>query len=442
MTDETMSQAERLLRDLSKAETIEGSPLALRMAMGKNVRDMDALLTATAIKQQICMALGNRGEYQLERTKDMDTWRDLSRKHAKITNLGTGIQVEDTSTNGTFVHKEGTDGFASLHEAKETFGDEDLPLTLQIPLTGTSPEQSLFIRFEKLPHVSGEVSIASPEHPNRNEDNLVNRPDLGLYAVMDGNSKPSGGEIASDTAAKAFTEFFRDKQKPSTKKEAVDIMAEAFMWAKDRLQETRGTEKSDTTVTVVNIFEIEGNKYASVGHCGDSRCFLIRNDKLTQITEDEDLLRRQARNAGWKHKDVIEMQKELVKIRDPYDAVEVQKYLEERGLHPEEPLTDMLKKNRFEVITGALGSISNEHPPQVYNVEIQEGDTLVLVTDGVVGSASGHHLENLEGVISLALQDGLTAQQIAEKIVSSTLAQKDYNPRFKPDDITAVVVKL
>lgn len=139
-----------------------------------------------------------------------------------------------------------------------------------------------------------------------NEDSFCSRPDLGLYVVADGMGGHVAGEVASRVAVEAIQAFVQetagaDKNRtwpfpfdPALSLEANRLRA-AFRLANRRIaaamaesEELRGMA---TTASAMLLHE----NHACVAHVGDSRVYVLRGDRLEQITSDHSWVEEQVR---------------------------------------------------------------------------------------------------------------------------------------------------
>ena len=112
---------------------------------------------------------------------------------------------------------------------------------------------------------------------------------LGL-AVCDGMGGAAAGEVASHMAVDTLFEMLRNEDAPKDRdgfaRRLVDSVEEAgtriFLSAKrDRTRRGMGT-----TATVAGLVD----KVLFVGQVGDSRCYIMRNGRLSLITKDQSLV--------------------------------------------------------------------------------------------------------------------------------------------------------
>jgi protein phosphatase len=139
-----------------------------------------------------------------------------------------------------------------------------------------------------------------------NEDSYATRADIGLFAIADGMGGHVAGEVASRIAIESIEAFVKetagaDKNRtwpfpfePSISLEANRLKA-AFRLANRRIgariadsQELRGM------ATTASAILLSGRR-ACVGHVGDSRVYVLRQDALTQITHDHSWVEEQVR---------------------------------------------------------------------------------------------------------------------------------------------------
>ena len=190
-----------------------------------------------------------------------------------------------------------------------------------------------------------------------NEDVFLIRAELGLFIVCDGMGGHSAGEVAAGIAAKAIAEFYegcqRDPEgtwpyKPDRGIEEVEgRLGVAMRLANKRIREAADQDAKRKNMGTTGVVAALTAEETFVGWAGDSRAYLFRQGKLSQVTDDHSLLGEMIR-AG--------------------------------KLSPEEVESFQYKN----VITRALGP-SEVVKPETKRVEMQPGDVLMLCCDGVHG---------------------------------------------------------
>jgi protein phosphatase len=133
-----------------------------------------------------------------------------------------------------------------------------------------------------------------------NEDSIGMLPESGLFLVADGMGGHSSGEVASKLAIDTILEFFQETDKDPEKtwpfKEdktyhyAHNRLITAIKLANLRVFETAKSNEQlhGMGTTLVAAYFHSTSIY--IAHVGDSRAYVFRQAKLTQITQDHSLL--------------------------------------------------------------------------------------------------------------------------------------------------------
>lgn len=132
----------------------------------------------------------------------------------------------------------------------------------------------------------------------QNQDNGTARPDIGLVMVADGMGGHQGGETASAMAVEAVVEAMTQAHPTSqgdSPSGARALIASAIESANQKIFK-RSSEESDLhgmgTTTTALYFR---NETLTIGHVGDSRCYLLRPGKIWQLTRDHSLVQEKLR---------------------------------------------------------------------------------------------------------------------------------------------------
>ena len=137
---------------------------------------------------------------------------------------------------------------------------------------------------------------------NHNEDNFLVNDELQLFIVCDGMGGHAGGEVASAIAIHAIEEAFEeafsknklnDPSNPFPEDLARENLRFAVLLAGRRIYEAAQADRSfkGMGTTCVALFVLRNNAY--IGHVGDSRCYMVRDQEITQITEDHSWVNEQ-----------------------------------------------------------------------------------------------------------------------------------------------------
>lgn len=220
-----------------------------------------------------------------------------------------------------------------------------------------------------------------------NEDNYVERPDIGLWAVADGAGGHEAGEVASAMIAEALSSIPAGLS-------AAELLAQVRLRVSAthqalRDEAARRGPRAMIASTLVVLLARDGH-FACLW-AGDSRIYLLRNHQLSQVTRDHSLVQ------------------ELV------DAGAIS--AEEAEGHP-----------RANVITRAVGADSETLELEKVSGRLMAGDRFLLCSDGL-----NKTLPDSELAVVLAADD---AESPAQGLVNTAL------DRRATDNVTAVTIDI
>jgi protein phosphatase len=122
----------------------------------------------------------------------------------------------------------------------------------------------------------------------RNEDSLLARPEIGIWAVADGMGGHADGDVASQTMIRALAAI----ERPTSAAALLDLLEDSISRANLRLR-ALGQERGDVIGTTVAVLLVFDDYFACVWS-GDSRIYVIRDGQIVQLSRDhtevEDLL--------------------------------------------------------------------------------------------------------------------------------------------------------
>jgi serine/threonine protein phosphatase PrpC len=156
-----------------------------------------------------------------------------------------------------------------------------------------------------------EVSSAAITHTGlrreSNEDAFRDRPDLGLYVVADGMGGHEAGEVASGLTVQTIESFINDTRhadlnqtwpfpyETSRSLEANRLIA-AFRLANRRVASgIAGDPALKGMATTAAAVLLGKDGHAHLAHVGDSRVYLLRDNRLQQLTHDHSWVGEQVR---------------------------------------------------------------------------------------------------------------------------------------------------
>lgn len=215
-----------------------------------------------------------------------------------------------------------------------------------------------------------------------NEDSFMVAPPL--YVVCDGMGGHAAGEVASEIAVNTIADLAPKYADAEALGQAVEAANHAIIRG---ARKGLGREGMGTTCTAA----ILDHERLIVAQVGDSRAYLLHKGQLQQITRDHSLMA-----------DMIESGQIT-----PAEA----------KTHP----------NRS-IITRALGS-SPHTQADLYEINVEPGDRLLLCSDGLSGMLEDHEL-------ALTLGRVEDPQSCAEQLIDEA------NAAGGVDNITAVVVDV
>jgi len=216
----------------------------------------------------------------------------------------------------------------------------------------------------------------------RNEDAFLDCPQRGLWAVADG----MGGYQCGDIASQLIVTHLAELPDEGGFDERVIAVRKCLHWLNRRMSQelTITPDRRDNIMgsTVVALL-IEGKRGACVW-AGDSRCYLLRDDRLHQLTRDHSLLEQ-----------LIDEQKLTT---------------EQASAHP-----------NARALTRAIGA-SDQLKLEVLELEVCPGDVFLLCSDGFY---QGLDNEVLREALSLE-----SLQQLFDDVLHGSAR----------DNLTAVVI--
>jgi len=215
-----------------------------------------------------------------------------------------------------------------------------------------------------------------------NEDAFLVDDKRALFAVADGMGGHRGGEVASHTAVEALRAAVASG---SALNDAIERANTAVLSRAAGDEELTGM---GTTLTAVIPI---GGRQLLVGHVGDSRAYLLREGTLQRVTDDHSLV------------------EELVR--------EGRLTPEQADAHPQRA-----------IITRALG-IDDEVDVDVYTLDVEPGDRVLLCSDGLTTMLRERDVERL-------LRTEREPQHAADALVDAA------NASGGEDNITVVVVDV
>ncbi len=207
--------------------------------------------------------------------------------------------------------------------------------------------------------------------------------------VCDGMGGAKAGNVASSMAVECFVGALTDRLISFNDADVIigDVVYEANMAIRDKAASDESFSGMGTTFVAAIV---SGNR-ALIANIGDSRCYLVNNGGIRQVTKDHSL------------------------VEDMVDRGEIDRA--EAWLHP-----------RRNYITRALGT-ERDIECDFFHITLAEGDTLILCSDGLSSQL------NPQEILFEILYGG-EIETAARRLLDITLA------RGAPDNVTIIVMSV
>jgi serine/threonine protein phosphatase PrpC len=230
-----------------------------------------------------------------------------------------------------------------------------------------------------------EIESAGCTHVGRrgnNEDNMVLRPDLGLFVVADGMGGYEGGEVASRIVVDTLSAFFELNAgdagatwpfKLDRSMGLAENMVTVGIQLANREVVRRRTGALRAMGSTAAILVVDGQRVV-VGHVGDSRVYRLRGRRIDRLTEDHSLVAELRRGGA--------------------SSLPVEQF--------------------GHIITRAVG-IGEDVRPEVLTGQALEGDVYLLCSDGLTDPLDDEEIgETLARLPPIGACQALVDQALAE----------------------------
>jgi PPM family protein phosphatase len=234
-----------------------------------------------------------------------------------------------------------------------------------------------------------------------NEDTFVSEPNIGLFAVADGMGGHNAGEVASRLAIESMTAFVQ-RSAADTDFSWPYGLDQTMSFDGNRLRTAihlanrrvfRASESTDDYsgmgTTIVGLL-VNGSRIC-VAHVGDSRCYLLAEGRLQQLTHDD----------SWAA---------TILAQDP-------------ALTPE----DIARHPMRNVLTNVLGA-REQVDVHLSERQLRGGDVFLLCSDGLHGTLAPEVVKDI-------LEGTADVEAAAQSLVSRAM------DRGSRDNVTALVVR-
>lgn len=135
---------------------------------------------------------------------------------------------------------------------------------------------------------------------SRNEDAIASDASIGLAVLADGMGGYNAGDVASQMAtltitAELISSFNRARQagKSLDSDLASSLMMDAVDAANLAIYQVANEQEQCEGMGTTLVLSLFVDNQVVIGHIGDSRAYVLRNDQLKQLTKDHSLLQEQ-----------------------------------------------------------------------------------------------------------------------------------------------------
>jgi serine/threonine protein phosphatase PrpC len=220
-----------------------------------------------------------------------------------------------------------------------------------------------------------------------NEDNYGFDTDLGVLVLCDGMGGAAAGEVASRLAVQCVLDYFRHSKEmehfpPASNMPGASTAGAvlgAIAIANTAIREAGLNNSRQMGMGSTIVVALVRDSVLTIGHVGDSRAYLLHENRLRQLTEDHSLVAEQLR----------------------------------RGFISSNEAAGSALKN---IVTRALG-IADNVEADVQELAITPGDVLLLACDGLTKVVSDDQIasivarnENLEKAAAMLVESAKEKQ--------------------------------
>ncbi|QDT03083.1 Serine/threonine phosphatase stp [Rubripirellula lacrimiformis] len=206
------------------------------------------------------------------------------------------------------------------------------------------------------------LTVRQTDIPKRQNEELFGCQEGSLLVVADGMGGHQGGEQASRTAVEASAKYVLDmmqwflKLSSDDEQDFENELSNCLTSVQEELWSVAGPgdRRMGTTVTMAYLLWPR----VFVVHAGDSRCYLLRDGELKQLTTDHTV---------------------------------AQQMIESSGMSPDD---DALKRWRH-VLWNCVGGGNQQVRPEALRCRLQSDDILILCSDGLTGMVDDETIRNI-----------------------------------------------
>ncbi|HKK95549.1 MAG TPA: Stp1/IreP family PP2C-type Ser/Thr phosphatase [Anaerovoracaceae bacterium] len=226
----------------------------------------------------------------------------------------------------------------------------------------------------------------------KNEDYVKVINDINLYLLADGVGGNRSGEIASKETVETFAKYVKLRYKDlEDDNELIKLLEDSIIFVNNKIYNLANSKEEYLGMATTFVYVLVKGNLAYVGNVGDSRAYLIHEEKIIQITDDHTYVN------------------ELVKA----------------GMITSKEARNHTKKN---VITRAIGA-EEKVIMDLYTLPMSVGDVIVLCSDGLYDELTDKKIYKI-------IKEKKDMQKCAESLVENA------NDHGGNDNVSVICIKI
>ncbi|MCP4502636.1 MAG: cyclic nucleotide-binding domain-containing protein [Deltaproteobacteria bacterium] len=276
-----------------------------------------------------------------------------------------------------------------------------------------------------------------------NEDTFIIDDDVGAYIVCDGMGGAAAGEVAAEMASTLTLDYLRENidtisrfgKSPEDNDDVVNLLRQAIEKASYAVHTRAMTEegKAGMGCTLTMVLVVQGGKRAILGHVGDSRLYMRRNDELHQLSDDHSYVAEMVRRGM--------LSKEQAKS-SPYGNVITRAIGIQNSVQVDTLVFDLLPRDTLLLCSDGLCGYYEENPQGIYDVMSKSDSLTAMAADLIAAANDAGGKDNVTTLLISVEGDAKDTSQERTTEVNLRLDTLRYIDLFKHLNMKEMVVVL
>ena len=221
------------------------------------------------------------------------------------------------------------------------------------------------------------MTSAHATHPGlvrkNNEDCILADENLGIYLLADGIGGHNAGEVASALAVDTAYAVLRSNLAHTAAEGFFELMVHAMQTAHWEINSKALTDMSFAKMGTTLVVAVLRENKAYIVHVGDSRCYVFQSDPYPHL--DPPLMPQK----------VLEKEGNKLKRLTNDHTVGDQQLANGKNI-------EQIPKKQFHTLTQSVGC-GNPPYPDFKIVDLNQGDLLIICSDGLTDMLTDHEIE-------------------------------------------------